>query len=219
MMHSAKTIPTTAPAVPTAAEDDVMAIYCNHYTTNNLHFEILGWGGVTTWKADTIDGTAIVYCADMKYEFLTNWGAASYDMSAYKKLHADLWAPAASTIRLGIEALGVNDGGSGFKSGVVCTLAKGWNSIDIEFSQVPDLANYSFTDVKYIFFEWYKTPEGESFENNPFGFANIYFYDKKAEGFENIDASVKAVKVLQNGQIFILRGDKVYTVTGQPIAK
>ena len=86
-------------------------------------------------------------------------------------------------------------------------------------SQVPDLANYSFTDVKYIFFEWYKTPEGESFENNPFGFANIYFYDKKAEGFENIDASVKAVKVLQNGQIFILRGDKVYTVTGQPIAK
>ena len=215
----ADTIPTTAPAVPTAAEDDVMAIYCNHYTTNNLHFEILGWGGVTTWKADTIDGTAIVYCADMKYEFLTNWGAASYDMSAYKKLHADLWAPAASTIRLGIEALGVNDGGSGFKSGVVCTLAKGWNSIDIEFSQVPDLANYSFTDVKYIFFEWYKTPEGESFENNPFGFANIYFYDKKAEGFENIDASVKAVKVLQNGQIFILRGDKVYTVTGQPIAK
>lgn len=209
--------PTTAPAAPTAAEDDVMAIYCNHYATNNLHFEILGWGGVTTWHADTIDGVAIVHCQDMKYEFLTNWGAASYDMSAYKKLHADLWAPAASTIRLGIEALGVNDGGSGFKSGVVCTLAEGWNSIDIEFSQVPDLANYSFTDVKYIFFEWYKTPEGESFENNPFGFANIYFYDKKAEGFENIDASMKAVKVLQNGQIFILRGDKVYTVTGQPV--
>ena len=211
--------PTTAPAAPTQAEEDVMAIYCNHYATNNLHFEILGWGGVTTWHADTIDGVAIVYCQDMKYEFLTNWGAASYDMSAYKKLHADLWAPAASTIRLGIEALGVNDGGSGFKSGVVCTLAEGWNSIDIEFSQVPDLANYSFTDVKYIFFEWYKTPEGESFENNPFGFANIYFYDKKAEGFENIDASVKAVKVLLNGQIFILRGDKIYTVTGQPIAK
>ena len=128
------TIPTTAPAAPTAAEDDVMAIYCNHYATNNLHFEILGWGGVTTWHADTIDGVAIVHCQDMKYEFLTNWGAASYDMSAYKKLHADLWAPAASTIRLGIEALGVNDGGSGFKNGVVCTLAEGWNSIDIEFS-------------------------------------------------------------------------------------
>jgi len=211
---AAPVAPTTAPAAPTAAEDDVLAIYCNHYTTNNLHFEILGWGGVTTWHADTIDGVAIVHCQDMKYEFLTNWGAASYDMSAYKKLHADLWAPAASTIRLGIEALGANDGGSGFKSGVVCTLAEGWNSIDIEFSQEPDLANYSFTDVKYIFFEWYKTPEGESFENNPFAFANIYFYDKESQAIDNIDTNTPAVKRIVNGMLIIEKNGKTYNVLG-----
>ena len=37
------------------------------------------------------------------------------------------------------------------------------------------------------------------------------------QGLNDIDASVKAVKVLRNGQIFIIRGDKVYTVTGQPV--
>jgi len=37
----------------------------------------------------------------------------------------------------------------------------------------------------------------------------------KATALDNTDASVKAVKVLREGQIFILRGEKVYTVQGQ----
>ena len=36
-------------------------------------------------------------------------------------------------------------------------------------------------------------------------------------GFDNIDASEKAVKLIQNGQVVILRGDKVYTIMGQKI--
>ena len=36
-------------------------------------------------------------------------------------------------------------------------------------------------------------------------------------GVENKEVSVKAVKILRDGQIFILRGDKVYTVTGQKV--
>ena len=34
-------------------------------------------------------------------------------------------------------------------------------------------------------------------------------------GFENIMAPEKATKVLINGQIFILRGDRIYTIQGQ----
>lgn len=39
---NALTIPEDAP-VPTVAEDDVMAIYCNHYANNNANFGISGW--------------------------------------------------------------------------------------------------------------------------------------------------------------------------------
>ena len=136
-----------------------------------------------------------------------------HDLSGYKKLHVDFWAPAAAKIKFTAEAVA----GGNYKDGVVLDLAEGWTSWDIEIATWT--GQYDFANLKCLVLEQYQTPEGESFEGNPFGFANIYFYDKKAEGFENIDASVKAVKVLQNGQIFILRGDKVYTVTGQPIAK
>jgi hypothetical protein len=36
-------------------------------------------------------------------------------------------------------------------------------------------------------------------------------------GVENAEVSVKAVKILRDGQIFILRGERVYTVTGQKV--
>ena len=43
------------------------------------------------------------------------------------------------------------------------------------------------------------------------------FHVEPGAGFDNIDASQKAVKLMHNGQVVILRGDKVYTVTGQLI--
>lgn len=37
----------------------------------------------------------------------------------------------------------------------------------------------------------------------------------EATGFDNLESDVKVVKVLRDGQIYILRGEKVYTVQGQ----
>lgn len=205
--------PTTAPAAPTQAEEDVMAIYCDYYKTNNLHFGISGWAGA--YETLNIEDTKIAYWKAMTWECVIDPVNTDsiHDLSGYKKLHVDFWAPAAAKIKFTAEAVA----GGNYKDGVVLDLAEGWNSWDIEIATWP--GQYDFANLKCFALEGYKTPEGESFEGNPFAVANIYFYDKKAEGFENIDASVKAVKVLQNGQIFILRGDKVYTVTGQPIAK
>ena len=205
--------PTTAPAAPTQAEEDVMAIYCDYYKTNNLHFGISGWAGA--YETLNIEDTKIAYWKAMTWECVIDPVNTDsiHDLSGYKKLHVDFWAPAAAQIKLTAEAVA----GGNYKDGVVLELAEGWNSWDIEIATWP--GEYNFANLKCFALEGYKTPAGESFEGNPLAFANLYFYDKKAEGFENIDASVKAVKVLQNGQIFILRGDKVYTVTGQPIAK
>ncbi len=212
-IHTPSVAPTTAPAAPTQAEEDVMAIYCDYYKTNNLHFGISGWAGA--YETLNIEDTKIAYWKAMTWECVIDPVNTDsiHDLSGYKKLHVDFWAPAAAKIKFTAEAVA----GGNYKDGVVLDLAEGWTSWDIEIATWPGL--YDFANLKCLVLEQYQTPEGASFEGNPFAVANIYFYEKKAEGFENIDASVKAVKVLQNGQIFILRGDKVYTVTGQPIEK
>ena len=53
-------------------------------------------------------------------------------------------------------------------------------------------------------------------QNARFNKIRIYFGPQdKATAVDNTDASVKAMKVMREGQIFILRGDKTYTVQGQ----
>ena len=40
---------------------------------------------------------------------------------------------------------------------------------------------------------------------------------KLSEGFDNIEVGTSATKLLLNGQILILRGDKIYTLTGAEV--
>ena len=40
---------------------------------------------------------------------------------------------------------------------------------------------------------------------------------EQATGVENVQGNVKNAKILENGQIYILRGDKTYSVTGQKV--
>lgn len=174
--------PETAPAAPTHESGNVMAAYCNHYNDNNLKFNVLGWGGVTTWETLQIEGTDILACQDMKWEILTNWDKASYDVSAYEKLHFDVWVPQKSHIKLTIEALGVADGGSGYKHGVDFSLNEGWNTIDADpawwnYNDGENDVTYDWKDVKYIIFDGYKLEDGEtSAEGTPFAFTNIYWW-------------------------------------------
>lgn len=43
----------------------------------------------------------------------------------------------------------------------------------------------------------------------------IYVVPTSTVGFDNVDADAKAIKQVINGKLFILRGDKTYTVDGQ----
>lgn len=181
--------PDTAPAKPTLAEENVMAMYCNHYATNNLNFNVLGWGGVTTWETLELgdDKTNVLYCQDMKYEFLTNWDKASYDFSGFEKFHFDVWVPFAAHIKVGFEALSMNDGGSGWKKTIDFKVNEGWNTIDCDPAWwISDEAPYDWKDVKYVIFEGYKKQDSEnvdecsSAEGNPLAFANLYWWNKPA---------------------------------------
>jgi hypothetical protein len=74
--------------------------------------------------------------------------------------------------------------------------------------------NYDFKNLKCFVFEQYKTLEGESFEGNPFAFANIYFHGKEAQGIDNTNVEMNAVKFIENGQLIILKNGVKYNVMG-----
>lgn len=51
--------------------------------------------------------------------------------------------------------------------------------------------------------------------NGDGGFIKLQLSEESGQGIEDLDASEHAVKFLQNGQILIRRGEKIFTVTGQ----
>ena len=188
------TAPATAPAVPDHAEEDVMALYCSHYATNNLHFNVLGWGGIQTWQELTLgdDSTKVLACTDMTWEMMTNWDKASYDFSGYEKFHFDVWVPFNCHLKVTFEALKAEEGGSGWKHGIDFALNEGWNTVDCDpVWWNTDSVTYDWTDVKYIAFEGYKMEDGEtSAEGNPLAFTNLYWW--KAAAPKNIPAEAPA---------------------------
>lgn len=183
--------PETAPAAPTRDEADVMALYCNHYATNNYNFNVQGWGSVATWQTLTIDGTNILACTDMKWEIMTNWDADSYDVSEFNNLHVDIWVPADAQAKITFEAQ------SGPKPSVVVELAAGWNSIDKALTEW----DYDFKDMKYFIFEGYQTPAGENFEDNPFAFANVYFWKEDKRELAKVGVNFPAEDKPADNQI------------------
>lgn len=199
--------PETAPAVPTHDEADVMAIYCNHYTTNNANFGISGWAGA--YQTLDIDGTKIGAWTAMTWECIIDPANtdAPHDFSAYKNVHVDMWAPAAAKIKFTAEAIT----GGNYKDGMVADLVAGWNSFDFAIAQWP--GNYNFANMKCFVLEQFQTPTGESFEGNPFAIANIYFWNEPTS-VENVAAETKAVKVVRDGQVLILRNGVEYNLLG-----
>ena len=53
--------------------------------------------------------------------------------------------------------------------------------------------------------------------NGDAGFTKIQLVEGVPTALENVDASVKAVKVIQNGQLYIKKGDKLYNALGSMI--
>ncbi len=163
--------PETAPEVPTQDEANVMAIYCNHYATNNANFNLSGWPGA--YQTLNLDGTTVALMSDMTWECIIDPAHTddAHDFSAYENVHVDMWAPAAAQIKFVAEAVA----GGNYKDGQVLDLVAGWNSFDIALADWA--GNYDFANMKCFVLEQYKTPEGESFEHNPFAIANIYFWN------------------------------------------
>jgi len=60
----------------------------------------------------------------------------------------------------------------------------------------------------------YTPSEYNRYDETQSGLSALIIKKHEAEGFEAIEAAGKAVKVLQNGQLFIIRDEKVYNAAG-----
>ena len=199
--------PDTAYGV-TRDEADVMALYCNHYTTNNLNYDVQHWDG-RAWEVLKLgaDSTNVCYCASMAYDGLASNPIAARDFSGYKRLHFEVWAPEACSISLTVETE------TGVKHYCPFTLNAGWNTIDADPAWWDkEGAAYDWKDVKFLIFDQYKTADGsESFEGNPFAFANIYFWNDPAPS--NIPAEAPAAPVMAEEKVIALFSTKYQTRT------
>lgn len=183
--------PDTAYGV-THEEEDVMALYCNHYTTNNLNFTPQGWG--TGWQTLSLAGTNVAYTTSLGWDAIMG-ATDAVDLSAYKHLHFDVWAPDTAHVSFTIEAK------SGYKQPVDFKINPGWNTIDADPAWWnTDSTTYDWRDVKCVLFEKYKKADGEtSFEGNPFAFANIYMWNDPAP--KNIPATAPAAPTRAESKI------------------
>lgn len=173
--------PETAPAAPAHAEEDVMALYCNHYTTNNLHFTPQSWSGIA-WETLSLDGTDVAYTAAMTWDGFMG-ATDSVDLSGYSKLHFDIWAPDTLMIDLTFEAK------AGFKHGIQFKLNAGWNTIDADpawwnYEEI----TYDWKNVKCIIFEHYMHRDSTSAEGSPLAVANVYFWNEPTPDYPEAPA-------------------------------
>ena len=191
--------PDTAMGKPAHEEEDVMAIYCNHYTTNNLNYDVQHWDG-RVWEVLKLgaDSTNVCYCASMAFDGLASNPIAARDFSGYKRLHFEVWAPEACSISLTVETE------ASVKHHCPFTLNAGWNTIDADPAWWDkEGAAYDWKDVKFLIFEEYKTADGtESLEGNPFAFANIYFWNDPAP--KNIPATAPAAPTMAEAYVMAL---------------
>ena len=170
-----------------------MALYGNHYATNNLNFGTTGWGS-TSWETLKLgeDSTNVLYTQDMKWEMMTNWDADSYDFSEFEKFHFDVWVPGARHLMVTFEAQG------GWKHGIDFVLNEGWNTIDADPAWWnTDEKTYDWKDVKYIAFEGFKYVDADavedctSAEGTPFAFTNLYWWKNPASEYPAAPANPK----------------------------
>jgi hypothetical protein len=187
--------PTSLPDAPTLPENQVRAAYSDTYDANCNFGD---WGSGTQYTQDTYGKKFVT--TDLGYFGLTDF---ELNCSEMESLHLDVWSAENFTLRV-VPIHG------GAEVGVTKTIMGGqWNAIDIALSEFVDVENWS--NVYQI--------KIDNARNQTFWLNNIYFYKTSAIGtyVENTTISTHAMKVVENGQLFIIRNGVKFDITGRVV--
>lgn len=216
-------IPDVAAPVPTRLTANVLPIYCDAYDTILAHdFDKNGFAGAPLYKEKDFSGNhCLVYDVSSYVEMtwgmyddgnraiiaLPEYRAAGkmgIDASAMDSLHLDIF----SIVAMNNIEVRVCDN----LLARINLTGEGWQSIDIDLSS-PVEALVNINNVRWMKF----TGLGNSANRQKLTFDNVYFYKEASvtpTSIDNTNAEVKAVKVIENGQLVIIKNGVKYNVLG-----
>ncbi|MBO4454343.1 MAG: discoidin domain-containing protein [Paludibacteraceae bacterium] len=130
--------------------------------------------------------------------------ASSVDATGMTHLHVDFY----TTNLTKISVTPISPGKEGVK--VVNLTADEWNSVDIELSDYDGKGIVWENIFQFKFFDAAPTG-GELFIDN------VYFYKPSATAIDNTVEAVKVQKMIENGQLIIIKNGIRYNVAGQMV--
>ena len=190
--------PAAAPT-PTCDATQVFSIYSDVYTSTVTR-------GTGSWGQTTKEQEVQLAESDRAFYYTTsnylgwefNGNTTIGDMTAYPKLHMDIYVAEAGAIDFtpiwGTEVL------------KKYTLQAGWNAIDIDLAT--DFVGINLANIYQI--KWANMPEICYIDN-------VYFYKSNATAVDNVAVDTRAIKVIKNGQLFIIRNGVKFDATGQVV--
>lgn len=200
-----KTLEAPAPApAPTHAAENVYAIYSDAYTSP-VYFGIGGWGQATVATEGNLAAKDKAYLLQntnyLGWEINNN---QPIDVSAYNKVHLDVYALADGSLQFTPISLATPNNKENVQ---ILTLKEGWNQFDIDCA--------TFTGVEFDKIIQVKFAEGG---NATYFIDNVYFY-KPAVGsvVENTQVEVQSHKLIRNGVLYIIRNGVTYDVMGRVV--
>ena len=190
--------PAAAPA-PTRDAAQVFSIYSDVYTTTVTRVTGAWNQSTREEEVELTTGDKALYYTNSNYlgwEF--NGSTTIGDMTAYPKLHMDIYVAEAGSIEFtpiwGSEAL------------KAYTLQAGWNAFEIDLAT--DFVGINLANIYQI--KWANMPEICYIDN-------VYFYKSNATAVDNVAVDTRAMKVIENGQLFLIRDGKLFNALGQSI--
>ena len=191
-----------APAAPVHSQDKVCSIYSDAYTSNVTR--VIGNWGQTTKEQEVAlaEGDNAFFYTNCNYlGWELNGNTTIGDMSNFPNLHMDIYVPEAGSIKFtpiwGAEAA------------KEYSLVQGWNALDIDLAA--DFANINLKNIYQL--KWAAMPAVCYIDN-------VYFWENgTSTQLDGAAVATKVSKMIENGQVVIIREGVKYNVVGGIIEK
>ena len=192
------TLAAPAPAdLPTYDAENVKGVYTDNYT--NVAMSIQGWHAEPAISAGLLAENRQALCLTPNTTPNSCFGLAfpAMDITAYDALELDIY-PLAENAVLDIQVIGVGEASTTFN-----LTANEWNHISL------NIDGNTKTNCEQIGFYNCQNLQGVCFVQNV-----LFVQDGDTTAIENTEIGEKAIKMIENGQLIILRDGKRYTITG-----
>lgn len=221
-------VPQTEAPAPVHSSSLVLPIYSDAYDSVLVHgFRLSNWGSVSGMEKAINGNHYVLY--DMSTGNWVAWGEVSggtdaivaksgyhkesftgLDASDMDSIHVDIWSQQAVTNKY---IIFIND--QDLLTLRLSHNGEGWQSYDIALSEfkVATDEDKRTDNIRWMKFDGFDTTTCKV------AIDNVYFFKGSGSGtdIENTEDSVKAVKMIENGQLVIIKNGVKYNVAGQQV--